>query len=611
MKPERTCVVLVYVACIDEAVAAEFLEGLLSVDAGRAVEDHIGHCSDCRALVAGLAKAMTGEERDDTVPVATERPRLLRAGDRVARYIILDCLGVGGMGMVYAAYDPKLDRKIALKFIRDRASFGAEATERLVREAQAIAKLSHPNVVAVFDVGTVGEQVYIAMEFVDGCTLTEWLHWSRPWRDVVAEFIAAGRGLEAAHAGGIVHRDFKPDNVMVGRNGRVRVMDFGLARVADGGACSEDEAETAYTSSDSLTRTGAVMGTPRYMAPEQFRGESVGPPADQFSFCAALFQAVYGVHPCRSGTASRLAAGAELSSELLPVPDGIDAPGWLHDVIVRGLAADPGARHSSMETLLDQLSAGIAEPVRRAPPRWLVPVVTVAVALLGWFGVDRLSAEAEARRAAETRESAALDQFESAQGEAELLRQEIDELAGELRDARVCNGRVLELEEQLVARAERLALLQTAPDKRTRTKALASAPRFAEPLDSRLVARRIQARRAAIERCYRRGLRNNPLMAGWIESEFAISAGGKVLWADVRKLRDWDTAECIEAQLARIRFPRSEVGTLATYNFYFAARGRGADLEVSGGETLSGEGDPGLGPLGFRCDPRDPRCGGD
>jgi|GEM_PF-6317406 len=638
MKLGASAVVILYVDCLDDAQAAEFLEGVMPAPEARRVETHIAECSGCRKLVAALARALSigGDvgaiaatelaavepaDSSDAQTTVPERPRapaavpapapgLLRAGDKVARYVILECLGVGGMGMVYAAYDPRLDRRVALKFIRDRAAGGPDATERLVREAQAAAKLAHPNAVAVYDVGTVAEQVYIAMEHIDGCTLTEWLLWPRRWRDVVDTFVAAGRGLAAAHERGIVHRDFKPDNVMVCKSGRVRVMDFGLARV-EVAETGEGAAPREATASERLTQTGAVLGTPRFMAPEQFRGGPVGAAADQFGFCAALFAALYGVPPFRAGTAARLAGGASLDAELLPVPEGSSVPAWLHPLLVRGLAPRPEDRHPSLASLLDALASGLAPSVQRRPPWWFSPVVAVAVAALGWFGYDRFDAEAQARRAAEQRESAALGQFESAQGEAAALRGEIDALVRELGDLRSKERAIRAVERDLGDKLQRLEQLRAAPDKRTRTKALVGGARFAEPLDSRLVARRIFARRSAIELCYRRGLRNNPLMAGWVESEFAIAADGSVSWADVRKLRDFRTAECIEAELARIRFPRSEVGTLATYNFYFAPHGAGADLEVAGGETESGEGVAGPGPLGFRCTGRDPLCGVD
>src|SRR5450432_4380055 len=170
-------------------------------------------------------------------PPADHGQATLARGATIGRYVVLGLVGRGGMGEVYAAYDPELDRKVAVKLLRVKPGNGvslAEGRQRTLREAQAIARLSHPNVVIVFDVGTFEDQVFIAMEFVDGNTVTYWLQSQlRSWQDILKVFMAAGRGLTAAHDKGLVHRDFKPDNVMVGRDGQVRVMDFGLARQMD------------------------------------------------------------------------------------------------------------------------------------------------------------------------------------------------------------------------------------------------------------------------------------------------------------------------------------------------------------------------------------------
>src|SRR5437763_1115036 len=224
-------------------------------------------------------------DQTETVPLG-EVPRPgspgaaegLDRGATVGRYVVLDRIGAGGMGVVYAAYDPELDRRVAIKLLRpDR--FSSEAGRlRLLREAQALARLTHPNVVAVYDAGTFGDRVFVAMELVEGETLRQWLgEGPRSWREVLDRFLPAGRGLAAAHAAGLVHRDFKPENVLLGRDGRVRVMDFGLARVEE--HAQESTAlpmmvralteESVPRPLGPLTQEGRVLGTPNYMSPEQ------------------------------------------------------------------------------------------------------------------------------------------------------------------------------------------------------------------------------------------------------------------------------------------------------------------------------------------------------
>jgi tetratricopeptide (TPR) repeat protein len=279
------------------------------------------------------------------------------------------------MGEVYAAYHPELDRRIALKVVGESSANGHEHRARLLREARAIARLSHPNVIAVHDAGTVGDRVYIAMEFVEGETVDAWLRaQSRSWREVLDVFVAAGRGLAAAHAAGVVHRDFKPQNVMIGRDGSVRVMDFGLARLAEepvdspGGADAEPRPIPT-----TVTRTGAVVGTLAYMAPEQFRGETPDARADQFSFCVALHEAMYGARP----------ALAHLPEERTqPARPGI-APAWLRGVVARGLADRRAERFASMDDLMRALVKGRSRPRRRALGAG-VSVAIMLVALGGW-----------------------------------------------------------------------------------------------------------------------------------------------------------------------------------------------------------------------------------
>ncbi len=310
-------------------------------------------------------------------------------GTVVHRYVIHDRIGEGGMGVVYAAYDPELDRKIALKFLH---SGGADRMrrQRLLREAQAMARLSHPAVAAVHDVGTYRGQVFLAMEFVDGTTLTRWLEAQpRDWREVRRVFVEAGRGLAAAHGAGIVHRDFKPDNVLVDRDGHAKVTDFGLARgLGDSDSEPGDRAaveDPAGSSGDRraldtpLTRTGALMGTPCYMSPEQHRGEPADDKSDQYSFAVALHQALYGELPYRGDSHVELRE-AVLAGALHEPPAGAAVPGWLRKVVVRGLATARDRRYPSMDALLAELDP------RPRSHRWLPLAVaaTVAAGALGY-----------------------------------------------------------------------------------------------------------------------------------------------------------------------------------------------------------------------------------
>jgi eukaryotic-like serine/threonine-protein kinase len=307
-----------------------------------------------------------------SAPGAPGSAEALDRGATVGRYVVLDRIGSGGMGVVYAAYDPELDRRVAIKLLRpDR--FSSEAGRlRLLREAQALARLTHPNVVAVHDAGTFGGRVFVAMELVEGETLREWLKAGpRSWREVLDRFLPAGRGLAAAHAAGLVHRDFKPENVLLGRDGRVRVVDFGLAKaLAD--AAEEPPEEGSGAPVAPLTGWGVALGTPAYMAPEQLRGTAADARSDQLSFCVALYEALYGERPFGEGWVVKEA------------PAGTRVPGWLRAVVLRGLKVDPEERYPAMDDLLRDLARD-PEAVRR---RWLAAaaVVVVAGAIFGTLG---------------------------------------------------------------------------------------------------------------------------------------------------------------------------------------------------------------------------------
>jgi tetratricopeptide (TPR) repeat protein/predicted Ser/Thr protein kinase len=301
---------------------------------------------------------------------------------KIGRFTVLKRLGAGGMGVVYAAYDTELDRKVAIKLLRGVDEEGAHIT-RLRREAQALAKASHPNVVQVYEVGDFRKQVFVAMEFVEGVTLREWKPDGEGNRvqEIVEKFIQAGRGLDAAHAAGLVHRDFKPDNVLVGNDGRVRVLDFGLARGLDHPQETEatlDQSPGLLDSTDSslrqpLTRTGAILGTPAYMAPEQHLGHRADARSDQFAFCVALWEKLYNERPFRGRDIRQLAM--RVIEGRIEEPESIgQVPQWLRRTLERGMAIDPAQRWPDMNTLLTALSA---DPRKRRG--WVVIAAAVGV----------------------------------------------------------------------------------------------------------------------------------------------------------------------------------------------------------------------------------------
>jgi tetratricopeptide (TPR) repeat protein/predicted Ser/Thr protein kinase len=299
---------------------------------------------------------------------------------QIGRFTVLGLIGRGGMGVVYACYDDILDRKVAVKLLRGEITRDSAAA-LMLREAQALAQLAHPNVVAVHDVGTVDERVYVAMEFIAGETLQAWLDRApRGWREVLRLALAAGDGLAAAHAAGLVHRDFKGDNVMVGDDGRVRVMDFGLvhadaAAAQDRPALSPGVARGHDALAATLTRTGALAGTPAYMASEQFLGEPTDARTDQFSLCATAWEALYG-QPAYAGDSLLPLASNVTSGTMTPPPANSEVPAWLRRVLERGLRPRGADRHADTPALLQALRA---DPTRR---RWTAGIITGTLVVL-------------------------------------------------------------------------------------------------------------------------------------------------------------------------------------------------------------------------------------
>ncbi len=312
------------------------------------------------------------------------------------RYRLVRVLGRGAMGEVWQAHDPRLDRDVAVKLILPRLEGGMVASIRIAREARALARLTHPNVVGVYDVGSYdgsqGRGTFIVMELVHGVSLDVWLAQRRRSVDeILALFCQAGDGLAAAHAAGIVHRDFKPSNVLVGADGRARVGDFGLARAvgaaeargASQGAPRAGIEELGETQADRLTETGAVLGTPLYMAPEQHDGSEADERADQYAFCTSLFEAILGRRPFRGGIEALAAAKA--TTPLLTPAEQRATPTRIQQAILRGLAPRPEDRHESMPALLAVLRGG---PVRRSRRFVAGAAIALGISGLAFAGAD-------------------------------------------------------------------------------------------------------------------------------------------------------------------------------------------------------------------------------
>ena len=351
--------------CLDPDAVIDYVEGRASGELRDVVERHAAGCSACRKALSLLvqSRAPTGATGTPT-GVFLAGPLKLSPGYAIGRYVVRELLGVGGMGEVYVAHDPDLGREVAIKLVAP-ALGDSDAREifeaRFRREARALARVAHPNVVAVHDVGRVEDRMFIAMELVEGETIAAWCRSERRTaRAILEHFVAAGRGLAAAHAAGIVHRDVKPGNMMLGKDGRVRVVDFGLAR-----APHED---------GDLTLAGAVLGTPQYMAPEQHRGDDADARTDQFAFCVALYWALFGRYPFEGATPAALARAVMLGEPREP-PRRADVSRRIRRALRRGMSGARGARFATLDELLAELAP---EPARRRA--WAVPAIGAGLA---------------------------------------------------------------------------------------------------------------------------------------------------------------------------------------------------------------------------------------
>ena len=587
-------------ACLDDNLAVEFAAGGLPRATSARVEAHLATCRECRTLVAALAP-LPGEEDSDIVtsPRAVARgkrhhaaalsptvpgdgraeargsePRrplepVVAVGDTIDRYVVLRRVGAGGMGVVFAAYDPQLDRKVALKLLRTGIGLGqGEARARLVREAQAIAQLSHPNVVAVYDVGASADgDVYVAMEFVEGDTLTQWLHrWHRSWRETLDVFREAGRGLAAAHGVGLLHRDFKPDNVLVGADSRVRVTDFGLARSLVTGHADDAAAGGLGAAGPlrvTLTATGAVMGTPRYMAPEQLQGHDVSAAADQFSFCVALYEALWGQHPIAGDTAAKM---VEEQARAQPPPEGSGVPAWLWPVLARGLDPQPARRFPSMAALLVELAPPQPSPRRRT----YIAMAAAAALVLG--GAAAATVLGPTRTDPGVRIAALEQQVIELQQQLETMAGQRDELIHQVEAAQGDRERIARLVDELVVKTQRIKELESELD--TLVRRLPGPPPIPPPPPRpRLRDDGGVAQKALTEAVNRQLERLSGCMREWAERSYGTAAkvtigfrihpDGRIRDPATTGLDDRIVPQCLATAIAGIAFPTADRVTAA------------------------------------------------
>jgi len=344
--------------CPDETELLALAQGtLVGGDRTRVIE-HLDGCAACRAAVAGAATEVDQQPEAD--------------GGAIGRYTLVRPIGAGAMGIVFEARDPELDRSVAIKLLRRQLGSDDEPRPepRLGGEARSLAKLAHPNVVAAYEVARHDGDLYLVMELVEGPTLAGWLDAApRSTREVLAMFQQAGQGLAAAHAAGIVHRDFKLDNVLVGADGRARVTDFGLAS----GTLSRPPAELD-SRIVALTRTGALAGTPAFMAPEVLRGGGASAASDQFAFAVSLWIGLYGVRPFEGATVAELIADSDRGQ---PRTSGRRVDKGVRAIVERGLAPDPAHRWPSVSAMLTALERTSTSPTRR---RYVAGVAVLAIA---------------------------------------------------------------------------------------------------------------------------------------------------------------------------------------------------------------------------------------
>lgn len=585
---------------IGDNTAVEFLEGTLSEPDQALVEAHAARCHDCRQHLAALGRMESQDDQVPTAPLGEEAHIALERGEKVGQFEILSRIGSGGMGVVFAAYDPRLGRKVALKLLRSPKDSGlsvSDAQRRFLREAQAMAQLSHPNVIAVYDVGRYKSEVYIAMELVEGETLTRWLRrWKRPWRDILDKFLAAGTALAEAHGSGLAHRDFKPDNVLVGSDERVRVMDFGLVRslffdAPPSGADGHAPARQPHASmlGHALTRTGALMGTPRYMAPEQLAGQETEARSDQFSFCVALYEALHDQHPFEGDTA----AGLGPDSSARPPPPDTEVPSWLHKALVRGLSFKAKDRFPTMRDLLRAITP---PPLRPSRVRLAIATTMVGVALVyataAWIQArsesEKLGSEvgmAHARVAELEQEVKDLlrhvEQLEgrtgTQQADIDALQQRLSEASAELARAELIlaqedGGAPVVPQDTgsaagLAPRPGTSAAVIRRPAGANGSTPVTARPRPQSGLTRAELLTPLAPFQRDIHICLREWLERVPDERLLLGVRLRIEPGGVPTLGKFGGIEDHVMRECVKGNLLRLRFPARDVVTVADYKF--------------------------------------------
>lgn len=600
----------------------DFVAGALPHAPAAEVEAHMARCNECRRLIVEIARSNQADTDLDAAPPSevqraadaiarkttapgTRRQTAPRAsklklgrGAQVGRYTLLYPLGEGGMGSVHAAFDPKLDRRVALKFLRTDLMGTTETghRERLVREARALARLSHANVVSIFDVAETDGSVFLAMELIEGSN-------ARIWRELgnrsIDEIVRIYRGslsaLMAAHDQGIIHRDFKPDNVMVGADGIARVTDFGLARAA---MVDVNEllavADAKGMNWETLTQTGLVLGTPRYMAPEQFSGVA-NEHTDQFSFCLSMYEALYGHYPLGTTTPRALLPDKDISEQILsPLNRGL-VPEPLRRALLRGMAINPADRWPTMAEL-DYELAQIARPKInhwRWPAAGAIAAAVVATAFV----------LAPSPRASPTSPPRPDFSDENRELRAEIERRNrLDEELAMIKEENLL------LIEKLSAREREIELERLAEET---SEQVAKLRRSSPPLPIHNVERSVTTRLSEILACYESSVDGSDEKL--IKVLVGITREGTVEWVTPPYQGSQVANHCLERALKRLDFPASSSETTATLHLSFfrlesgmlAVNMRAKTRTASLGQVTVDS----HGRVLIDCSPNDPLCG--